>query len=49
MAAVTAGLSFRPVNGTVFRANYRLSRARDLFGNPAEHSAAVLLGLATYF
>ncbi|HEX9895949.1 MAG TPA: hypothetical protein VGA78_18600 [Gemmatimonadales bacterium] len=49
VAAATLGLSFRPVAGTVFRANYRLASSRDLLGNPAERTAAILFGLATYF
>jgi hypothetical protein len=49
LAAATLGVSFRPVAGTVFRANYRYARSRDLLGNPSERGAAVLLGIATYF
>ena len=48
-AAVTLGLSFRPIAGTVFRANYRFGATRDLLGNPSQRNAAVLIGLATYF
>jgi hypothetical protein len=47
--AVSLALSFRPVAGTVFRLNYRWERFRDLLGNPAEHTAGVQLGVATYF
>lgn len=47
--AVSFALSFRPVPETVFRLNYRLERFRDLQGNPAQHTAAVQAGVATYF
>lgn len=47
--AATAALSFRPVAGTVFRANYRWESARDLQGNPAVRTGGVLVGFATYF
>jgi len=47
-AAVVA-VAFRPASGTVFKLNYRLERERDLFGNPAQRSAALQLGVATYF
>jgi hypothetical protein len=47
--ALTLALSFRPVNGTVFRLNYRNDWINDLAGNPTVRRAGVLLGLATYF
>jgi hypothetical protein len=47
--ALTVALSFRPVNGTVFRFNYRNDWITDLAGNPAVRRAGVLLGVATYF
>ena len=47
--ALTLSLSFRPVNGTVFRLNYRNDWISDLAGNPTVRRAGVLLGLATYF
>jgi hypothetical protein len=47
--ALTLSLSFRPVNGTVFRFNYRNDWISDLAGNPTVRRAGVLLGIATYF
>jgi hypothetical protein len=47
--AVTVAIGFRPVNGTVFRLNYRHDWIRDLAGNPPVRRAGVLLGVATYF
>jgi hypothetical protein len=47
--AVTLGLSFRPVAGTVFKANYRYERLRDLQGNEPARRAGFQFGLATYF
>lgn len=47
--ALTLALSFRPVNGTVFRLNYRNDWITDLAGNPSVRRAGVLLGVATYF
>jgi opacity protein-like surface antigen len=48
-SAFTAGLSFRPAPGTVFRANYRYESFRDPQGNPASKTAGFQLGFATYF
>ena len=47
--AITAGISFRPAAGTVFRANYRHQSSRDLVGNPASKTAGFQIGFATYF
>lgn len=47
--AVTLAASFRPVNGTVFRLNYRHDWIRDLAGNATIRRAGVMLGVATYF
>ena len=49
VTAVTGAIAFRPVAGTVVRANYRYSWERDVFDNPASHSAAILIGVSTYF
>lgn len=49
LEAVTAGVSFRPVAGTVFRANYRRESFRDPQGNPASKTGGFQLGFATYF
>ncbi|MEO7998344.1 MAG: hypothetical protein ABI852_12920 [Gemmatimonadaceae bacterium] len=47
--AISAGLSFRPVSGTVFRANYVRQQYRDVFGNAAVNTGGFRVGLATYF
>lgn len=47
--AVTAGASFRPAPGTVFRLNYRFESSRDLLGNPASKTGGIQAGFATYF
>lgn len=49
ITAVTLGLAFRPVSGTVIRANYRREWARDLVGNPAQRSGSLQGGFALYF
>ena len=49
VTAVTGAIAFRPVAGTVVRANYRYAWERDVFDNPASHSAAILVGVSTYF
>ncbi len=47
--AVVASLSFRPVPGTVFRANYRSESQRDPQGNPPSRTGGFQIGFATYF
>ncbi len=47
--AVTLGLSFRPVAGTVLKADYRYESIRDLVGNEPAKRAGFQFGLATYF
>lgn len=47
--AISAGLSFRPTPGTVFKANYVRQQYRDLFGNAAVNTGGFRLGIATYF
>jgi hypothetical protein len=47
--AVTLAIGFRPVNGTVFRFNYRHDWITDLAGNSPVRRAGVLIGVATYF
>jgi len=49
LSAVTAGLSFRPAAGTVFRANYRYEWFRDALGNPISRTGGFQVGFATYF
>jgi hypothetical protein len=44
-----AGVSFRPVAGTVFKANYRRQWTRDLPNNAAAQLGAIQFGFATYF
>jgi hypothetical protein len=48
-SAIVLGASFRPVPGTVFRADYRREWAHDLLRNAATRSGAFQLGVATYF
>jgi hypothetical protein len=49
ITAVSLGLGFRPVSGTVIRANYRYASSRDPQGNPAERTGGFQFGFATYF
>lgn len=49
ISAVVGSLSFRPVSGTVFRANYRWESFRDAQGNPPSRTGGFQVGLATYF
>jgi hypothetical protein len=49
ITAVSAGLGFRPVPGTVIRANYRYESFRDPQGNPAQRTGGFQFGFATYF
>ena len=47
--ALTGGIGFRPVSGTVLRANYGYQWQRDLLGNPASRTAKVMVGVSSYF
>jgi hypothetical protein len=47
--ALTASVSFRPLAGTVFRANYRRESFRDPQGNPPSRTGGFQVGFATYF
>lgn len=47
--AISAGLSFRPATGTVFRANYVRQHYRDAFGNGTVKTGGFRVGVATYF
>lgn len=47
--AISAGLSFRPVAGTVFRANYVRQAHRDMLGNATVRTGGFRVGVATYF
>jgi hypothetical protein len=47
--AIAVGIGFRPVSGTVFRANYRFDSSRDAQGNPAVRTGGFQFGFATYF
>lgn len=49
ITAVVVGASFRPVSGSVFKANYRRQRSHDLLNNAATHLGALQVGFATYF
>ncbi len=47
--AVVLGVAFRPVHGTVFKANFRRQWAHDLLDNDATRLGAFQFGFATYF
>jgi hypothetical protein len=47
--AIVPGISFRPSQQTVIRANYRYHWQRDLLGNPAARTAGFQFGFSTYF
>lgn len=47
--AIVPGISFRPSQQTVIRANYRYHWQRDLLGNPAVRTAGFQFGFSTYF
>ncbi len=49
VVALTGGIGFRPVPGTVLRANYGYQWQRDLLGNPASRTAKVMVGVSSYF
>jgi len=49
VTAIVPGISFRPVPGTVFKANYRRHWTRDALGNPAALLGGYQVGFATYF
>lgn len=49
VTAVVPGIAFRPVPGTVIRANYRREWWTDRLANPAEVRAGWQVGVATYF
>jgi hypothetical protein len=47
--AIVPGISFRPTQQTVIRANYRFEKRRDLFGNPDVKSGGIQVGISSYF
>lgn len=47
--AIVPGISFRPSQQTVIRANYRYHWERDLLGNPSARTAGFQFGFSTYF
>ena len=49
VTAVVPSVSFRPTQGTVFRANYRYHWTHDFVGNPTVRTAGFQVGFATYF
>ena len=49
VTAVVPSVSFRPTQGTVFRANYRYHWTHDFIGNPTVRTAGFQVGFATYF
>ena len=48
-SAVVPGISFRPTQQTVIRANYRMEKRTDLFGNPAVKTGGIQIGVTSYF
>lgn len=48
IVALVSGLSLRANANTVFKANYRREKTRDLLGNPATHRGGYQVGFATY-
>lgn len=49
ITALTFGLSFRPTDATIFRANYRRHWITDVLGNPPALLGGIQVGFATYF
>jgi hypothetical protein len=49
LVAIVPGISFRPSQQTVIRANYRHHWQWDLFGNPPAKTAGFQFGVSTYF
>jgi hypothetical protein len=49
LVAIVPGISFRPSQQTVIRANYRYHWQWDLFGNPPTKTAGFQFGVSTYF
>lgn len=43
------GIGFRPIPGTLIRANYRYNWVSDVVGNPAARVAGFQFGIASYF
>jgi len=47
--SVIPAISWRPVNQTVFRLNYRYNWQQDILGNPPAKVAGIQFGFSTYF
>ncbi len=47
--AIVPGISFRPTQQSVFRANYRYHSQSDLLGNPPALTGGFQFGFSTYF
>jgi len=47
--SVIPAISWRPVNQTVFRLNYRYNWQQDILGNPPSKVAGIQFGFSTYF
>lgn len=47
--SIIPALSWRPVNQTVFRFNYRYNWQKDILGNPPSKAAGIQFGFSTYF
>jgi hypothetical protein len=49
VTAMVVGISFRPTEGTIFRANYRHHLTTDILGNAPAIMGGFQVGFATYF
>ena len=49
VTAIVPGVSFRPAPNTVFKANYRWQRSRDVLRNDPARLGGYQVGFATYF
>lgn len=47
--SIMPALSWRPVNQTVLRLNYRYNWQKDILGNPASKTAGLQFGFSSYF
>lgn len=46
---IVPGISFRPVQQTVLRLNYRYMQQRDILGNPPANTGGIQVGISSYF
>lgn len=47
--SIMPAISFRPVQQTVLRLNYRYAEQRDILGNPPSITGGFIFGISTYF